>query len=140
MSLAHAARIARRELRGGLAGFRVFIACLALGVAAIAAVGLVRESLTQGLTREGATMLGGDAEMRFTYRGAGEAEQAWMEDTALAVSQIVDFRSMARTADSSALTQVKGVDAAYPLYGTVELDPPMPLAEALADHGGLPAR
>ena len=25
-------RLARRELRGGLAGFRVFIACLALGV------------------------------------------------------------------------------------------------------------
>ena len=31
--------IARRELRGGLRGFRVFLACLALGVAAIAAVG-----------------------------------------------------------------------------------------------------
>ena len=30
--------IARRELRGGLRGFRVFLACLALGVAAIAAV------------------------------------------------------------------------------------------------------
>ena len=31
-------RLARRELRGGLAGFRVLILCLALGVAAIAAV------------------------------------------------------------------------------------------------------
>ena len=27
-------RIARRELRGGIRGFRVFLACLALGVAA----------------------------------------------------------------------------------------------------------
>ena len=35
MSLANAQRIARRELRGGLAGFRVFLACLALGVAAV---------------------------------------------------------------------------------------------------------
>ena len=32
-------RIAQRELRGGLKGFRIFLACLALGVAAIAAVG-----------------------------------------------------------------------------------------------------
>ena len=28
-------RLARRELRGGVAGFRVFLACLTLGVAAI---------------------------------------------------------------------------------------------------------
>ena len=31
MSLRIAARIARRELRGGVAGFRIFLACLALG-------------------------------------------------------------------------------------------------------------
>ena len=30
--------IARRELRGGLKGFRIFLACLTLGVAAIATV------------------------------------------------------------------------------------------------------
>ena len=43
--LAGAWRIARRELRGGVAGFRVFLACLALGVAAIAAVGSVGASI-----------------------------------------------------------------------------------------------
>ena len=32
-------RLAMRELRGGLRGFRIFLACLVLGVAAIAAVG-----------------------------------------------------------------------------------------------------
>ena len=42
MSLALAYAFARRELRGGLKGFRIFIACLALGVAAIAEVGTVR--------------------------------------------------------------------------------------------------
>ena len=30
------------------------------------------------------------------------------------------------------------VDAAYPLYGRVELDPPQPLAGALAERDGLP--
>ena len=36
--------IARRELRGGLRGFRVFLACLALGVAAIAGVAALGRS------------------------------------------------------------------------------------------------
>jgi putative ABC transport system permease protein len=60
-----ALRIAARELRGGLRGFRIFLACLALGVAAIAAVGSVREAIQEGLSREGAAILGGDAEMSF---------------------------------------------------------------------------
>ena len=45
MTLRIAATFARRELRGGLRGFRVFLACLALGVAAIAAVGTVRAAI-----------------------------------------------------------------------------------------------
>ncbi len=135
--------IARRELRGGLRGFAVFLACLALGVAAIAAVGSVRAAIATGLSREGAVLLGGDAEMTFTYRHASEEERAWMEGRALAVSEVVDFRSMVTVplpdgGADRALTQVKGVDGAYPLKGAVALDPAMPLAEALAGSGGLP--
>ena len=65
-----ALRLALRELRGGLGGFRIFLICLALGVAAIAAVGSVRQGLQDGLRREAAVILGGDAEMTFTYRFA----------------------------------------------------------------------
>ena len=61
MSLRQAARLARRELRGGLNGFRVFLACLTLGVAAIATVGSVRQAIQTGLTQEGAALLGGAA-------------------------------------------------------------------------------
>ncbi len=131
-----ALRIARRELRGGLKGFRIFLACLALGVAAIAAVGSVREAIQSGLSREGAVILGGDAEMSFTYRFASEAERAWMEDTSVRVSETVDFRSMVVVdrgeTPERGLTQVRGVDGAYPLYGAVGLDPAIPLEEALA--------
>jgi putative ABC transport system permease protein len=137
-----AARIARRELRGGLAGFRIFLLCLALGVAAIAAVGSVRAAIEAGLRDQGAVLLGGDAAMQFTYRFASEAERAWMADRADAVSEIVDFRSMAVVdrpgGAERALTQVKAVDGLYPLKGVVRLDPPMPLAGALAGTGGLP--
>ncbi len=130
-------RIARRELRGGLQGFRVFLACLALGVAAIAAVGTVRASIQAGLTDQGAVLLGGDAQMEFTYRFAEEAERAWMEENALKVSEIVDFRSMVLLGDESALTQVKAVDDAYPVVGQVTLEAGT-LPEALADQDGIP--
>ena len=76
MTLAVAARIARRELRGGLRGFRIFLACLTLGVAAIAAVGLLRSAIERGLQDQGAVLLGGDAAMEFTYRFATDDERA----------------------------------------------------------------
>ncbi|SNS91504.1 ABC transporter permease [Tropicimonas sediminicola] len=142
MSLSTAAKIARRELRGGISGFRVFLACLALGVAAIAAVGSVRTGIEAGLAQEGAVLLGGDAEMSFTYRYADDAERAWMEAQAETISEVVDFRSMAVVGEGDgeerALTQVKGVDDAWPIYGTAGLAPDMPLDQALAVEGGLP--
>ncbi len=79
MSLAIASRFAARELRGGLRGFRVFLACLALGVAAIAAVGTVRAGIEAGLDARGRRLLGGDAEVEFTYRFAREDELAWLQ-------------------------------------------------------------
>ncbi len=141
-TLSLAWRIARRELRGGLRSFRIFLACLALGVAAIAAVGTVRVAIQEGLSREGAVILGGDAEMRFTYRFADADERAFMDQVAIAVSETVDFRSMVVVnRDGSierGLTQVRGVDTAYPLVGEVGLNPAIPLADALAttDHPG----
>lgn len=138
MTLRLAARFARRELRGGLRGFRIFLACLALGVAAIAAVGLVKTSIQEGLTREGARLLGGDAEAEFTYRFARDDERAWMDSIATTISETVDFRSLATVGEDRALTQIRAVDSAYPLIGAVELDPPIPLPQALAGANGLP--
>lgn len=142
MKLSLAFRLALREMRGGLKGFRVFLACLALGVAAVAAVGSVRAAIEQGLSDQGRVILGGDAELRFTARRVAEDERRWIEDRSLATSEIVDFRSMAVGSsritgqDERGLTQVKGVDANYPLYGAVELEPAMPLADALAPVDG----
>ena len=142
MSWPVAARLARRELRGGLRGFRIFLACLALGVAAIAAVGSVRAAIEAGLAAEGAVLLGGDAEAEFTYRFATEEERAWMARVAERVSEVTDFRSMAvveRGGETErGLTQVKSVDDAYPLSGSVALAPEMPLDAALDGDGTRP--
>ncbi|MCF6445560.1 ABC transporter permease [Nereida sp. MMG025] len=133
-------RLAARELRAGFAsglrGFGIFLACLALGVAAIAAVGSVHTAILTGLDREGAALLGGDAELGFTYRFATDEERAWMDANAIQTSEITDFRSMAVVARDGvterALTQIKSVDTAYPLVGAVTLEPAQPLDQALA--------
>ena len=142
MSLATASKFARRELRGGLKGFRIFLACLALGVAAIAGVGSVRSAIQSGLEAQGSVLLGGDASVEFTYRFAEPEERAYLESISTGISEITDFRSMVvRDPDGDAeraLTQVKSVDAAYPLTGEVVLDPEIPLADALAGDGTRP--
>ncbi|SFN57672.1 putative ABC transport system permease protein [Roseovarius lutimaris] len=139
MSLGVAAKLARRELRGGLRGFRIFLACVILGVAAIAAVGTIRESIKAGLVSQGAALLGGDAELELTYRFATRAERDWIDENALRSSEVADFRSLAVNPEGAReLTQVKAVDGAYPLVGSIELLPEMPLEVALAGSDGLP--
>ncbi|MDX1486025.1 MAG: hypothetical protein R3229_16255, partial [Alphaproteobacteria bacterium] len=51
-------RLALRDLRGGFKGFRVMIACLALGVAAIAGIGSFTAAVQQGLERDAQALLG----------------------------------------------------------------------------------
>ncbi len=142
MSLLHAATIARRELRGGLRGFRIFLLCLLLGVAAIAGIGTVRSAIEAGLASQAAALLGGDAEMHFTHRKASEEELAFIRANSIASSEILTFRSMLQAGPESdptpGLSQVKAVDANYPLVGEVILDPPMPLQDALSVQNGLP--
>ena len=131
-----ALRYALRELRGGLRGFYVFIACIALGVMAIAGVGSVAASLSDGLTREGRTLLGGDVAFSLIQREAKPEEVAFLRSRG-AVSVAATMRAMARSADGRlALVELKAVDGTYPLLGELTLDPKMPVADLLAERDG----
>ena len=152
-------RFAFRDLRGGLRGFYVFIACIALGVMAIAGVNSFASSLGDGLAREGRTILGGDLAFTLIHREADATERAFL-DRAGRVSAAATMRAMARTHSASedarkradgasedareradagrtALVEIKAVDGAYPLFGAARLDPEMPLADALAERDGV---
>ena len=134
--LSIALRFAWRELRGGLRGFGVFIACIALGVMAISGVGSVAASLNDGLAAAGRTILGGDLDFSLIQREADPAERAFF-DAHGTVSEVATLRAMARTADGrSNLIEAKAVDGNYPLVGAVETDPAMPLAELFAQRDG----
>ncbi len=129
-------RYALRELRGGLRGFYVFIGCIALGVMAIAGVAAVSSGLADGLAREGRVILGGDLAFSLSLREASAEERAFVERQGR-MSLAATMRAMARRSDgTTALVELKAVDAAYPLYGTVVLDPPMPLADVLIPRDG----
>jgi putative ABC transport system permease protein len=131
-----ALRFALRELRGGIAGFRIFLACLALGVAAIAGVGALARGLTDGLAAEGRVLLGGDLAFSLVHQEASAEQRAFLERLG-AVSRIASIRAMARGGDGEAtLSELKAVDGAYPLVGAVSLEPPMPLGDALSERNG----
>jgi len=131
-----ALRYALRELRGGLRGFYVFIACIALGVMAIAGVGSVAASLSEGLTREGRTLLGGDVAFSLIQREAKADEIAFLRARG-EVSVAAALRVMARTGDGRlALVELKAVDGNYPMLGKLTLEPQMPMQDLLALRDG----
>ncbi len=130
-------RLARREFDHGLVGFRVFLICLALGVAAIAGVGSTAKALLRGLEDNGRAILGGDVEARLVHREANPKALAWMAARG-EVSTVAEMPAMAAesTKAKHILVELKAVDGKYPLYGAVALKPKAKLAAALAESGG----
>ncbi len=127
---------ALRELRGGVRGFAVFIACIALGVMSIAGVGSFARSLTDGLAREGRVILGGDLAFTLIHREATAQERGFL-DARGKTSGVATLRAMTHAPDGKlALVELKAVDNAYPLTGQVSLDPDVALADAIAEKDG----
>ena len=129
-------RLALRELRGGLKGFGIFLACIALGVAAIAGVSSLSRSLTDGIGREGRRILGGDMAFSLLQREANEAERAFLASKGQ-VNSVAGMRAMVLAGDKgSALVELKAVDADYPTVGTLETDPQLSTGDLLAERNG----
>ena len=113
--------MALRELRSGAGGLAVFVLCIALGVAAVAAIGSLAASFDEALARQGRLLIGGDLSFELIHRQASPGEGAALEALGR-VSESASFRAMARSPDGkSALVEVKAVDDAYPLYGDVSI-------------------
>ncbi len=110
-------RLALRDLSGGLQGFRIFIACMAIGVAAITGVYGIVDALTSGLNREARTILGGDMAFSMPQREANAEELQFLRSRGTAAA-VANMRSMARRETGPlALVEMKAVDAAYPAIG-----------------------
>lgn len=112
-------RLARRDMLGRLRGLRLLFVCLLLGVTTLAAIGSLTAAITGELAARGQTILGGDLEASLSQRSATAPERDALARVGR-VSETLRTRAMARAADRAILTELKGVDSAYPLYGQVE--------------------
>ena len=134
--------LALREFRGGLCGFYVFVACVALGVAVIAGVGALSDALRAGFEKQGEALLGGDVTLARPHRRIEPGEHAWLTERGR-VSESATLRAMARRLDATeqVLVELKGIDGAYPLVGELKLRTATPgttpptVPAALADNG-----
>lgn len=131
-------RLAARELRSGVRGFRIFLACLALGVAAIAAAGSTAEAFRQGLASQAREILGGDLSFSIENRDFTQQERQAIDKLGV-TSYAATARAMAQAPSGERrLVSLRGVDARFPLAGAVTLDGAPNLQAALADRDGLP--
>ena len=134
-------RLARRELRSGVRGFRVFLACLAVGVAAIAAVGSTAAGLNASLVNDAREILGGDVSVRLVHRPAEADEEAHLARGG-GLSGSAELRAMAQPDGAGpdgarSLVELKAIDAAYPLYGTLETKPRLTREQLFGQRDGL---
>jgi putative ABC transport system permease protein len=132
-------RMARRERRGGIRGFGIFLACLILGVAAIAAVGSVSEGIQSALRSDARLLLGGDIDLRITHTPATAPQLGWLKKNSERLSRVAQMRVMAKRLDGErrVLSELKAVDGLYPLFGGFRLNSAEPLSKTLALKNGV---
>lgn len=135
--LSLAFRLAIRELRGGIRGFYIFVACLALGVAAIGGIGSLAGALKSGIAKEGQHILGGDISARLIHRTATEDERSSLGKFGK-LSEVATMRAMASEPNGSAnsLVELKAVDSAYPLYGRLAINDGKNLQSTIREQSG----
>jgi putative ABC transport system permease protein len=140
-SLGLAFKIARRELRGSLLQFRVFLIALTLGVAAIGAVGSVADAMREGIAINSRLMFGGDLDASATHKQVPRPVLDEMQKHGQ-TSSVIQMRAMLGSVKDGQnirrLVALKAVDDEWPLIGTPKLDPAIDLDHALRMVDGKP--
>jgi putative ABC transport system permease protein len=123
-------RMALRETRASWRRLLFFFVCIAVGVAAIVALRSVIHSVREVFGREARTLIAADV-LISTNRAWSEPvrgiiDRRLVEAGATAVTESVETPTMLRPADASRvaarMVELRGVQAAFPLYGRLELD------------------
>ena len=130
-------RMARREMKGSLSKFRIFLSALVLGVAAIGAVGSVAESMRSGIEGNARLLLGGDLEISSRHKRADEAIMAQAQKWGT-IANTTEMRAMLRSASGERkLVELKAVDEAWPLVGAAKIEGADTLQEGLKTGSAL---
>lgn len=117
-----------REGRGGLGRLVFSIACLAIGVAAVVAIGALSRSFESGIQSNAKEMLGADLSVRAGLK-MPDGWEAPLADIAGAQWMIAREQAQVIQAGDGAdvrslLAEMMVVSPEYPYYGDLELSPP----------------
>ncbi len=139
LSWKRAAAIGWRDLKSAPGKFGFVVLSVAVGVAALVGVRGLSDSFRQTLNTEARSLLAADLSARLLRAPASEelskiAAIEAQSGGAIRSTWVTETVSMAsvQTDPVPLLVSLKAVDPAeYPFYGTAELDPVMPLRQAL---------
>ncbi len=133
-----------RETRGSWRHFLYFLVCVAVGVGALVSVSLFAAHVNRAVTKEARGLLGGDLEIRAS-RSLGAKGQALLSEVVARgiqtthVSELVAMAArtegLAELGPSTQIVELKAVEAAYPFYGTIRVEPAQPLDTLLHPTG-----
>lgn len=122
-----------RDLRGAgkARSLWVFCACLMLGIALIAVCGSLLQLVRDGFAQQERNLFGGDLQVS-QRQPVSDEQRRWLLQNA-DVSRLLELRTMLGTDDGEfTVVELQSVDAAYPLYGQVSLEPAGSLQDAVA--------
>lgn len=120
MTWSTAWRIARRDLNARFKGLRLLLVCLFLGTGALAAIGTLTGAIEGELADRGQVLLGGDLEIEVWQRDLRPEEEAALAEYGR-TSGGTRLQAMATAGNNAAPVELKAVDDAWPLYGTLTL-------------------
>ncbi|WPZ32332.1 FtsX-like permease family protein [Thalassobaculum sp. OXR-137] len=133
----------RAEIGFGILGLRLFMACVVIASAMLGLIWLLSAGLAGAMDDNAKRILGGDVAVTVVNAPLDDGTAASLERIGR-TSRVVELRSTAAaaTADAEAArrmtVELKAVDRAYPLVGTVELSGGRDLQAALDGEDGLP--
>ncbi|MCF6197634.1 MAG: ABC transporter permease, partial [Emcibacter sp.] len=130
-----ALKFALRESRSALRHFKIFIASLFLGTAIIAGVGSVTANISDSIRQDGKIFLGGDMQISQIQKPFTKEERGVFAQWGT-ISEVATLRTMAQVENDGSLVDLKAVDGAYPLYGSLTLREGTYGPDSLSEKGG----
>ena len=126
------ASLAWRDLRASGGYLWVFWACLMLGVTLIAASSGLFRQVSDGLLSDTRALFGGDLEVE-SRAPLSASVLEWLRERG-EVSLLIELRTMMMADGRPTLVELQSVDARYPLYGQIELEPAMSVDDAVSER------
>lgn len=132
-------KMAWRETRAAWRHFLYFLVCIAIGVGALTGVSLFGTQVERTVTKEARGLLGGDLEIRLSRPMSSQSQEVLdsLGERGIEHTHVSELVAMAARADPvsggqpTQIVELKAVEAQYPLYGSLRIEPDTKLGELL---------